>query len=415
VVKLLVSAQPGELRAAWIDGGRLADLLIQRDDHPSRLGEIHLGRVAAVDRGLGAAFVDLGLESPGFLPLAEAPGERLTEGAAVTVRVLRDATAEKGPRLTARLIDPPPDLAQHVRDAKPPCRLMAGSDLLPRMLTSGATPREILIDHAKTFQLLKERAMAVRPDIARSMQLDHGEEPLFKREFLTAGREGETVEAAIEALLEPRVALPSGGVLWVEPTHGMVAIDVDSGRQAAGDPRDLALAVNLEAAEEIPRQLRLRALSGQIVIDFLELADKGARQRVVAALRAGLKGDREPARVGTMAASGLVVMTRRRGAPALHEILTEPCGDGGSGRHKTAATLAFECLRAVRQVAGEAPGTALSLKVDPRVLAALDGLARLARAELENRLGRTLVIRSTEFPDGRGFEVVPDAPGSGRG
>jgi hypothetical protein len=211
VVKLLVSAQPGELRAAWIDGGRLADLLIQRDDHPSRLGEIHLGRVAAVDRGLGAAFVDLGLESPGFLPLAEAPGERLTEGAAVTVRVLRDATAEKGPRLTARLIDPPPDLAQHVRDAKPPCRLMAGSDLLPRMLTNGATPREILIDHAKTFQLLKERAMAVRPDIARSMQLDHGEEPLFKREFLTAGREGETVEAAIEALLEPRVALPSGG------------------------------------------------------------------------------------------------------------------------------------------------------------------------------------------------------------
>jgi MAF protein len=91
VVKLLVSAQPGELRAAWIDGGRLADLLIQRDDHPSRLGEIHLGRVAAVDHGLGAAFVDLGLESPGFLPLAEAPGERLTEGAAVTVRVDRSA------------------------------------------------------------------------------------------------------------------------------------------------------------------------------------------------------------------------------------------------------------------------------------------------------------------------------------
>ena len=75
-MKLLVSAQPGELRAAWIDGGRLVDLMIQRDDHPSRLGEIHIGRVAALDRGLGAAFVDLGLERAGFLPLSEAPPRR---------------------------------------------------------------------------------------------------------------------------------------------------------------------------------------------------------------------------------------------------------------------------------------------------------------------------------------------------
>ncbi len=415
MVKLLVSAQPGELRAAWIDGGRLVDLMIQRDDHPSRLGEIHVGRVAALDRGLGAAFVDLGLERAGFLPLSEAPGERLTEGAAVTVRVLRDATAGKGPRLTARLIDPPPDLGELARAARPPCRLLRGRDPLTRLLTVRKPPEEVLIDRPETYQSLRTRAMKVRPDLAELLSLDHGAEPLFERAILTDGGAGETVEAAIEALLEPRVALPSGGTLWIEPTHGMIAIDVDSGGQEAEDPQVLARTVDLEAAAEIPRQLRLRALSGQIVIDFLELVDRTERKRVVTALRGGLRGDREPVRVQAMAASGLVAMTRRRGAPALHEILTAPCGDGGSGRCKTALTLAFEALRAARQAAGQVLGTGLTLKAGPAVLAALDGTASRARAELEDRLGRKLTLVPTEFPDGCGYDVVTEAPKPDKG
>ena len=414
-MKLLVSAQPGELRAAWIDGGRLVDLMIQRDDHPSRLGEIHIGRVAALDRGLGAAFVDLGFERAGFLPLPEAPRQRLTEGAAVIVRVLRDATAEKGPRLTARLIDPPPDLEALTRDAKPPCRLMPGADPLTRLLTAQSPPDTVVIDHAETYRTLRERAISVRPDLAELLHLDHEAEPLFEREILASEGGGETVEAAIEALIEPRVALPSGGLLWIEPTHGMVAIDVDSARQDAGDPQALARTVGLEAAAEIPRQLRLRALSGQIVIDFLELADMGARKRVVAALRDGLKGDREPGRVQAMSASGLVAMTRRRGAPALHEILTAPCGDGGSGRRKTAATLAFEALRAARRMAREAPGAALSVIAEPTILAALDGTAGRAKAELEDRLGWKLTLVPGEFSEARGYDVVVEQPAADKG
>lgn len=410
-MKLLVSAQPGELRAAWIDEGRLADLMIQRDDHPSRLGEIHVGRVTAVDRGLGSAFIDLGLERAGFLPLSEAPGEKLTEGAVVTVRVLRDATAGKGPRLTARLIDPPPDLDGLVRAAVPPCRLLPGGDFATRLLTAQRPPDEVVIDHAETFGSLKARTVAVRPELADSMTLYHGAEPLF--ETATLAGDGETLEAAIEALLEPRVALPSGGQLWIEPTHGMVAVDVDSGRQEATDPQTLARSVNLAAAAEIPRQLRLRALSGQIVIDFLELTDKTARTRVVAALRDGLKGDREPTRVQTMAASGLVAMTRRRGAPALHEVLTAPSGDAGSGRRKTPATLAFEALRAARRAASQAPGAGLIISAEPAVLAALDGPAGPARAELEARLGRKLALRPEENRTDRGYDIICEAPEAG--
>ena len=408
MVRLLVSAQPGELRAAWIEDGRLADLMIQRDDHPSRLGEIHVGRVTAVDRGLGAAFIDLGLERAGFLPLSEAPGEKLGEGAAVTVRVLRDAAAGKGPRLTARLIDPPPDLDSLVRGARLPCRLLPGSDLAARLLTMRRPPEEVVIDHAETCRSLKARAVAVRPDLADSITLYHGAEPLFETAALEPG--GETVEEAIEALLDPRVALPSGGQLWIEPTHGMVAVDVDSGRQEARDPQALARSVDLEAAAEIPRQLRLRALAGQVVIDFLELADKTARTRLVAALRDGLKGDREPTRVQAMAASGLVVLTRRRGAPALHEVLTAPCGEAGSGRRKTPATLAFEALRAARRAASRAPGAGLIVSAEPAVRAALEGIAAPARAELEARLGRKLALRPEENRTERGYDIVTEAP-----
>ena len=78
-MRLLVSAQPGELRAAWVEDGGLMDLMIQRDDHPSLLGNIYLARVASVDRGLNAAFMDLGEVRAGFLPLSEGPGGRPVE------------------------------------------------------------------------------------------------------------------------------------------------------------------------------------------------------------------------------------------------------------------------------------------------------------------------------------------------
>lgn len=407
-MRLLVSAQPGELRAAWIDDGRLVDLLIQRDDQPSLLGDLWLGRVAAVDRGLGAAFVELGLARPGLLPLAEAPGRKLAEGAAVVVRVLRDPAPDKGPRLSARLIDPPPDLEARAAAAKPPRRLLRGGDPLARLLSEAAPPDEILVDDPETHGALKARLAAHRPELLDALRLDLGPEPLFERSTLAEPLAGGGVEAAIEGLLDPRLDLPGGGRLWIEPTHGLVAIDVDSGRHEGGGPAAVARAVDLEAAAEIPRQLRLRGLSGQIAIDFLELPTPEDRRRVVEVLRAGLKADPEPGRVQAMARSGLLVMTRRRGRPALHEILTAPCGEAGSGRARTPATLAFEALRAVRRATAAAPGRRVVLQARPDVLAALEGPAAAARAALEERLGRPLESLAKPDMAGRGYEVVAD-------
>jgi Ribonuclease G/E len=395
--RLVISALPGETRAAWLEDGRLVDLVVRRADRPSHLGNLYHGRVAKVDKALDAAFVELGLERAGFLPLGEGPGRRLAEGDAVVVRVLREAAGGKGLRLSARIKDPPPDLERRARSARPPALLLQGDDPLERVLAARAPPDEIVVDDPDSHAAISAR-LAARAGGAR-LRLDLEPAPLFEREDL---------EGEIEALLEPRVALPSGGHLLVEPVRTLTAVDVNSGRHDGRGPApDQALAVNLEAAVELPRQLRLRALSGLIVIDFLALPEGGPRRQVVAALRAGLKTDPDPARVHAMAPSGLVEMSRRRGRPALHELLTVPCGIGGGGRVKDPATLAFEALRAARREAASRPAAAIAVTAEPAVIAALEtGPAAAARQALEARLGRPLRLAAAPLPPGAPAEIA---------
>jgi len=390
--RLLISALPGETRAAWLEDGRLTDLAILRDDRPWVADNVYLGRVTACDKGLAAAFVDIGIERPGFLPLAEAP-KGLSEGDAVAVRVAREPGADKGARLTARGL--PDALRATAETLRPPVLLRAAGDPIAAALAADPPPEEIVLDDPVVFQRAKAR-LAERPELLARLRLDLDPEPPFEREG---------VEDAIEALLEPRVALPSGGYLLIEPVRTLTAVDVNTGgAEGRGGPAAQALAVDLEAAAEIPRQLRLRALSGLIAIDFLALRDLAARKRVVEALKRGLEDDPQPGRVFAPRRSGLVEMTRRRARPALHEILTEPCGIGGSGRVKDPVTRAYEALRALARAAARNPGRRVALAAEPRTLAALQGPAARARVLIEERLGRALDLRAQAGGDG--FDIV---------
>ena len=400
--RLVISALPGETRAAWLEDDTLVDLVVQRADRPSQLGDIHHGRVAKVDKGLDAAFVEIGRDRPGLLPLSEAPGRRLSEGDAVVVKVLREAAPGKGPRLSGRIIDPPPGLDEMAGRTPPPALLIKGDDPLQRLLAAGRLPDEIVIDDPEAFAATKADLAGRAPAAIERLRLDLDPAPLFER----AG-----IEAEVDALLEPRVALPSGGYLLIEPVRTLTAVDVNSGghneRGGRGSGEDQALGVNLEAAAEIPRQLRLRALSGLVVVDFLALRDRAARKQVEATLRNGLKRDPEPARVFPMAASGLVEVTRRRGRPALFEVLTEPCGIGGTGRVKDPVTLAFEALRAVRREAAARPGAEVTVEAATAVVAALEeGPAAAARRALEESLGRAIGLTEVPRSPGKSAEIV---------
>jgi Ribonuclease G/E len=148
----------------------------------------------------------------------------------------------------------------------------------------------------------------------------------------------------------------------------------------------------------------LRGLSGLIVIDFLALREAAARKRVTEALKDSLRQDPRPSRVQAMRHSGLVELTLRRVRPALHELLTEPCGLGGLGRVKDPVTLAYEALRAARRAALGDPGRKPALLTGPRVIAALQGPAAAALAGFEARFGRPLDLRAQVA--GEGFEIV---------
>lgn len=387
MTRALVDAWPGETRAAVLDAGdALQDLLVLRAERPEIVGHRYLGRVGAYDPGLEAAFVDIGLERPALLPARAAPAG-LREGEAVVVEVTRAPEADKGAKVTARLRDAP------AAQGKPP-RLLQAADPLAAFLRRH-DPAEVLVDGLAAVRRLR----AELPGLASRMAGHVGSVSLFEVEGLNA---------AMDALLNPEVPLAGGGRLRIEPVRTLTAIDVDAGgRDARGGSGRMALELGLAAADEIGRQVRLRALSGLIVIDFPAPAARADRRRVVEALKAAT-ADAVGADVGAMRASGLVEMTRRRARTPLHELLTDPCGRGGGGRVKSAVTVAFELLRAAAREAAARPAGTVTLRVAPEVAAALEGRVADARAEAERGLGRPLVVRPDPARAREAYDVVLD-------
>ncbi|RDD62614.1 ribonuclease E/G [Ferruginivarius sediminum] len=380
--RALVEARPGETRAAVLDtDGALLDVLVLRDDTPEVVGGQYLGRVTAFDPGLQAAFVDIGLARPALLPKRAAKG-RLNQGDSVVVEVVRAPAPDKGAKVTARIAEPPP------AEGAPP-RLLRAADPLAELLERH-DPAEIVVDGIEVRGRLQRRL----PGLADRISGYAGAVPLFAAEGL---------DAELDALLDPEVPLPGGGLLRIEPVRTLTAIDVDAGaREARGGAGRMALDLDMAAATEIARQIGLRALSGLIVIDFLELAEKSARQQVTDALKAALPD----ADVGSMRASGLVEMSRRRGRIPLHELLAEPCGRGGGGYVKTAMTVAFELLRDVCREAAANPGRAVSVVAAPSVVAALEGAASEARAAAERTLGRPFACRADPARPRESYEIL---------
>lgn len=380
---LLISALPGILWAARVEDDILVDLTVRRDDRPEVQGNLYLGRVTRLDRGLGAAFVEIGLAEPGLLPLDRVEA-RPAEGVALIVRVQRAPGLGKGAKLTARIpaaqrrrVEPT------VKTAQAPALLLQADDPLDRLLPHDADPpTRILVDDPDLLAETRRRLeRAGRP--VEGVELYHGDLPLLEAAGLAE---------RIEALLDPEVALPGGGALLIEPTRTLTAVDVDSGGRRAGDPGRLALEVDLEAAEVAARELRLRRLSGLIVIDFLELGPRGQRQEVVRRLRQEMKRDPDAGRVLPMSVSGLVEVTRRRSGPALHELLTLPCGLHGSGRTWDPAILAWQALQRLRHQALGRPGGPPRLSCSPRIAAALQGPAAPARWAVAAALGREIEV-----------------------
>lgn len=202
------------------------------------------------------------------------------------------------------------------------------------------TTEAIEIDDEKSFTELVEFAERFVPDVRGHLKLYRGERPLF---------ELHGIEEEIARALERRVDLKSGGYLVFDQTEAMTTIDVNTGRFVGKrDFSDTVFKTNLEAAQVIARQLRLRNLGGIIIIDFIDMACDEHREAVLAELRRSIASDRTRMTVSDFTELGLVEMTRKRTRESLAHVLCEPCPVcGGRGELKTARTVCYEIMREI--------------------------------------------------------------------
>lgn len=260
--------------------------------------------------------------------------------------------------------------------ATPPRRLAPPpSIVLQRVLEGGGDPATIIVEGRRAHAELHQALTEIAPDLLPRLKQHREREPLF---------EMRGIEGAIELALSRRVPLPSGGAIVIEPTEALTAIDVDAGGVgAAGDAETARLRVNLEAAAEAARQIRLRDIGGVIVIDFIRLREEESRARLMKSLREAFAGDPAGPRIADISLFGLVEMTRRRQGIALDLRQMETCAAcAGEGRVPSAATVAAEAARHLARSIAHAPAGQWSIAAAPEVAALLEPAAAAGRFNL---------------------------------
>lgn len=513
--ELLIDVGLTETRVALVEDDRLVHLDLERPDRDSALGAVFLGRVRRIEKGLQAAYIDIGLSRDGFLGRADLldDGDRpieqcLHEGETILVQVIRDPVGEKGVKLTCRIALPGRFLsltpfessvrvtkriaqdAERMRLAAVMQSLLALADQTPlevaarlqrragerrvsqvkmapdadrrqgerrkamgcvvnanadgidkgdlsadldrlyarwiaieerrvKAAAASAVPAELWREMGPVGRALRDhvgsRLDRIRVNAAagfaeaRAWLFEHAPDHVGRLE-----RFGDAaglfdlfdIEDDIARASGRRVELPSGGAIVFGQTEALTAIDVDSGRGSArggGAFDEMALKVNLEAADEIARQLRLRGIGGIVVIDFLHMESAAFRARTVNALRQALSRDPAPTKVLGMSALGLVEMTRKRVGEPLASRLFEACSScHGDGHLPSLPAVLAELLRRAWREAAAMPGHRLEIVCAPEV-AALFEPELLAR--LERQIGAAVAVKSDSGRRRDAFQV----------
>ena len=428
-VIVLVDCDPMETRIAVLENGRLVDLEVERE---ARIVEnIYKGVVRNIIPGIGAAFVDIGLERNGFLYVDDiVPGglgvsgqtqrdrfrhirEAVKEGDKVLVQVARYGGPRKGVRLTTKVglrghycvllcqgsdhvgvsvkvtdertrerlrrlgeqlrpLDCGLILRYHAAKATPeaiameveqlyrrwqrlmrdfakasaPSLLYSRPSVFADLLWDIAPPdtERIIVDGEAEAKQLRELAKELRPEFADRIEVYRGNTPIF---------EHFNVEPQLRAIFEPIVSLPSGGYLVVEEAEAATLIDVNTGRYTGRDnTAQTIFHTNLEAIEEVARQMRLRDLSGIILVDLIDVLRSKDRNKLMAAFQQVVQRDRNPTKIVDLTPLGLVEITRHRRGESLWRQMTQPCPHcQGMGRVKTPLTLSIELRRRIRSFA----------------------------------------------------------------
>ena len=412
---ILLNVTPEETRMAMTESGRLTEMEIERPAHSHLVGNIYKGRVQNVLPGMQAAFVDIGKKKNAFLYLGDGNssdgGEKYSVGQSVMVQVVKDTVGTKGPRVTTRIslpgrnivLMPTADyigMSRRIADEGERDRLHglaqeicpAGMGLIIRTLAAGqdretlesdlryllklweslcarnrvlSAPallyrdadmairvardlmteevERLIVDDAETCRRVGELVGYVSPVLEKRVELYEGGTPLF-REY--------GVAEEVESLTDREVELPSGGFLVIDRTEALTVIDVNTGKFVGGSNlSDTVYKANMEAAEEILRQLRLRDIGGIIVVDFIDMDTEEQKEGLLGFLREHAKRDRTKTNIIGITALGLVEITRKKSRQNLESLLYSDCPCcHGSGRVESPETVAIRICRDIRRI-----------------------------------------------------------------
>ena len=299
-------------------------------------------------------------------------------------------------------------LQQRAKETQAPEMVFQEADLSVRVardIFSGEFEKAI-VDDEKQHHRLQSFFTRTAPELLERLEhYDDREEPLFEKYG---------VEDAIQSVLKRRVDLPSGGYLMIDYAEAMTVIDINSGsftgRGKGAKLEDTITRTNLEAAEEVVRQLRLRDIGGIIVIDFIDMARARNRDAVLKTLRKSLDEDRTKTYVVEISPLGLVEMTRQNVTDGVREIMTKPCPVcEGEGVVLSEDSVAIEVDRWLRDLAVEKPAApAFLIRVNPKVASILVGGHGVEGPihEIEQETGKHFHFEGTEALPIDHFEVV---------
>jgi len=285
--------------------------------------------------------------------------------------------------------------------SRAPALLHSDLTLAQRILRDTLSPdfEAVRVDNEIEYERAVEFVNRCQPSLVGHVKLYTRETPLFE-EF--------GIQQEIDKALKPKVWLKSGGYIVINQTEALVAIDVNTGKYVGKTNRleDTIVKTNVDAVQEIVRQIRLRDLGGIIVIDFIDMDDRRNRQKVVQALEDALRTDRAPTKILSFNEFGLVALTRKRVKQSLERTLCQPCPYcSGAGWVKSVGTICNEILAEARKMAQQIEGDTMTLRLNPEVARALRLREGAMLLEFESITKKDIIIKGDPNIHQERFEI----------
>ncbi|MDZ4120917.1 MAG: Rne/Rng family ribonuclease [Candidatus Cloacimonadaceae bacterium] len=465
ITEIIINVHALEKRVAILEDSRLVELFVEKKDQQNPVGNIYKGIVKDVLPGMGAAFIEIGLDRTAFLHYSdivldfldlferEKPAKRfnpqdssqisnlLKPGQEIIVQIHKGPIGSKGARLTGQISIPGKylvlfpnknkiavsrkistssergrirNLLNEIKDpsyglivrteaegcdeddfrneysalvktwrliekqlkhAKPPICVFEENALENYLIRDlfGDHVDKLVIDNKAFARRIISQLEDVSPDLIKKLEIYKEDSPIF---------DAWAIEKKIETIFHSRVYLPSGGNIKIEQTEALVAIDINTGSfTGKSSYEETVRKTNVEAAAEIARQIRLRDLSGVIVIDFIDMIDDSSKAEVLETLRKGLHRDRAKNKVYSFTSLGLVEVTRKRMRSTLIANYSDTCPYcNGSGRVVSKDAVLMRIYRWLSRAEYFVKDTLLSIVVHPDVIAHIKSNNRIFSA-----------------------------------